>query len=257
MFLFFIFLGLIGFYYFVLDKYLVNGFTLDKSEVNNHINFYNKTFHFFNLLNEKEKRKFVKRVIRIRKRKHFKISPEINTNHKEVELLVCAAFAQITFGFKNYHLNSFKGIIIHPGTFYSRLAENHVKGLTVGAGFIYFSWEDFIKGYIHDDDKINLAIHEMAHALYIDRFHSTVNLEWNTWERIAIVVFKEIKEELNHNYFRKYALHNINEFWAVCVEYFFEDPVNFELEYVELYVATANLLNQDMSSRKSINKNSK
>ena len=57
----------------------------------------------------------------------------------------------------------------------------------------------------------------------------------------------------NHIYFRKYALHNINEFWAVCIEYFFEDPVNFELEYIELYEATASLLNQDMSRRKTRN----
>jgi Mlc titration factor MtfA (ptsG expression regulator) len=257
MFLFFSFLGFIVFFYFVVDKNLAKGNHIDKSEVKNHITFYDKTFNFFNLLNEKEKRKFVKRVIQIRKRKHFKISPEINTDHKEVELLVCAAFAQITFGFRDYHLDSFEGIIILPGAFYSRLAENNVKGLTVGSGFIYFSWEDFVKGYIHDEDKINLAIHEMAHALYIDRFHITQNFKWFNWERTANAVFKEIREELNHIYFRKYALHNINEFWAVCIEYFFEDPVNFELEYIELYEATASLLNQDMSRRKAIFENPK
>jgi len=250
--LFFTLMGVFGFYYVVVDKGALSGLTIRKAELNQHIHFFNKTFHFFNLLNEKEKRRFVVRVILIRRKKHFNISPEINTETKEVELLVSAAFAQITFGFRDFQLNKFKGIIIYPNSFYSKLANGHVKGLTVGTGFIYFSWEDFIEGYVHDDDKINLAIHEMAHALYIDRFHKYENLEWNAWVEIAGKVFQQIKEDQNHIYFRKYALHNINEFWAVSVEYFFEDPINFELEYRALYKATSNLLNQDMSKRKTI-----
>jgi len=248
--LIFVFLGVISFYLIVVDKSKINELRISKLELDQLLIFFSKTFHFFNLLDEKEKRKFIKRVILIRRKKYFKINTEINTDKREVELLISAAFAQITFGFQKFHLRSFEAIIVYPNSFYSSLVDAQVKGLTVGTGFIYFSWEDFIKGYIHDDDKINLAIHEMAHALYIDRFHKSDKLIWEKWVTIASSVYKRINEEESHVYFRSYALHNINEFWAVCIEYFFEDPLEFRSEYRELYTITSLLLNQDMALRK-------
>jgi len=43
-----------------------------------------------------------------------------------------------------------------------------------------------------------------------------------------------------------YAATNYQEFWAVCVENFFERPSTFKIQLPELYDAICKLLNQDM-----------
>ena len=53
------------------------------------------------------------------------------------------------------------------------------------------------------------------------------------------------------SYFRAYASTNIHEFFAVAVEYFFEDPINFREQRGVLYQATCKVLMQDMAMRVS------
>jgi Mlc titration factor MtfA (ptsG expression regulator) len=125
-----------------------------------------------------------------------------------------------------------------------------VKGLTVSTGYIYFSWHDFLNGYKNDSDKINLALHELAHALYIDRFHGNYSYEWEVWKMRAEGILEEEQNNTEKKFFRSYGKSNLNEFWAVTVEVFFEDPINFKKEYPGLYAAIANVLDQDMALRK-------
>ena len=165
---------------------------------------------------------------------------------EDIDLLVCAAFAQITFGYTDFTISSFSKILIYPDTFYSKLANANVNGLTVGNGFIYLSWNHFLRGYQNREDRINLALHELAHALYIDRFHYKRDFNWFLWEEKASPVFKQINNNDEIDFFRDYAKTNMAEFWAVCVECFFEDPHNFNQEFPELYEATAKVLNLNM-----------
>ncbi len=216
--------------------------------------FYTKNFPYFNLLNDKEKKKFVIRIIYINRRNEHNISPHVQNINKEVELLICAAFAQITFGYNDFELEKFNKIIVHPKVFFSRYINHNVKGLTVGSGYIHYSWEDFQKGYKTDSDKINLGLHELAHALYIDRFHESESFEWMLWKTKALSVI-ETEQETKSPLFRVYGKTNIDEFWAVTIEYFFEDPITFRTQYQSLYDATANILKQDMAERKSLNNN--
>ena len=48
------------------------------------------------------------------------------------------------------------------------------------------------------------------------------------------------------NLLGSYAATNYQEFWAVCVENFFERPSSFKIQLPELYDAICKLLNQDM-----------
>lgn len=221
---------------------------LNKNEKNYLHLFYTKTFSYYNLLDSDEKTKFIVRVINIRERNQLNISPEIKNTNNDVELLICAAFAQITFGYDDYEITSFNKIIVNPDTFYSKLANHQVKGLTVGTGYIFYSWLDFLKGYQNKNDKINLALHELAHALYIDRFHNTENANWDLWEIVASRILKA-ENNVKPGFFRTYGQTNLNEFWAVTVECFFEDPINFKNQYAYFYDATAAILRQDMAER--------
>jgi Mlc titration factor MtfA (ptsG expression regulator) len=209
-------------------------------------NYYSRKFTFYNQLSAKNQLKFIYRVMIIRKTNRIKVDDEIKHVNHDIELMVSAAFAQITFGFTNYELRKFSKIIIYPDSFYSKLAGNHVNGLTVGNGYIYLSWNHFLKGYQSMDDKVNLALHELAHALYIDKFHYKKSIKWFEWQEQATKVYKLINANPGISFFRSYAKTNMAEFWAVSVECFFEDPVNFKRQFPELYDATVALLKQDL-----------
>jgi len=207
-----------------------------------------KRFAYYNLLSSKNQLKFIYRMMVIRKTNQIKVDAEISHVNHDIEFMVSAAFTQITFGFTQFELKRFSKIIIYPDSFYSKMVGSHVNGLTVGNGYIHLSWNHFLKGYQNNDDKINLALHELAHALYIDKFHFEGTIKWFTWELEAIKVFEQIKNDSNHNFFRAYAKTNMAEFWAVSIECFFEDPVNFKKQFPILYNATSSLLKQDLLS---------
>jgi len=211
--------------------------------------FYTANFNYYTLLDEAEQKNFLLRVTSFLETNQLKINPQIsNTNHK-VELLVSAAYAQITFGYEDYEITSFTKIIVDPDTFYSKLANHQVKGLTVGTGYIFYSWADFLKGYELKNDNVNLALHELAHALYIDRFRDTENPEWQLWETRAAGVLELEKSNTTTVFFRAYGKTNLYEFWAATVECFFENPINLKKQYENLYNSTAGLLKQDMAER--------
>ena len=221
-------------------------FLVSKSEKAFLHDYLSKKFSYYNQLSVKNQLKFIFRVLAIRKSNRIKVDDEIKHVDLDIELMVSAAFAQITFGYTDFTISTFSKIVIYPDSFYSKLIGNHVNGLTVGNGYIYLSWNHFLKGYRTNDDKINLALHELAHALYIDKFHHEGSSSWFDWEEKASKIFKQINENPEITYFRNYAKTNMAEFWAVSVECFFEDPFNFKQEFPQLYDATAKVLNQDL-----------
>lgn len=239
---------------FIYRKIRFHPLFLNKNEQDNAGIFYTQHFYYFKLLTPSEKRKFINRAIYLYKHNHHNISPQIKNTNNEVELLICAAFTQITFGYTDFELEKFNKIIVHPKVFYSRYINNHVKGLTVGSGYIHYSWEDFVKGYKIEGDKVNLALHELAHALYIDRFHKSDSYDWRAWRAKAVTIMENSDTT---SLFRKYGKTNLDEFWAVSVECFFEDPITFKDEYPDFYGATAYVLRQDMALRKSLYSNTK
>jgi hypothetical protein len=221
-------------------------YTISKKERAYLHQYYQARFSFYQQLSSKQKKKFIYRTYLLRRVNKIKVDDDIKHVFQDIELMLSAALAQITFGYTNFTISSFSKIIIYPDSFYSKLAGEHVNGLTVGNGFIYLSWNHFLKGYQTTEDKVNLALHELAHAIYIDRFHYRKDINWFAWEEKATPVFKHINEQEEITFFRPYAKTNMAEFWAVCIECFFEDPKNFKIFYPDLYSATARILKQDL-----------
>lgn len=211
--------------------------------------FYTNRFPYYKLLDEKEKKEFVSRVITFRKQNQLHIKHTVISSADEIELMINAAFVQITFGYNDFHkMNGFNRIVIYPSTFFSKLINRQVKGLTVSSGFIHYSWKDFIKGYKDENDRINLGLHELAHVFYLETF-SSEDFDWSLWKTKALAAIVE-ERKLDQPFFRSYGQTNLSEFWAVVVEYFFEDPVAFNNHYKGLYIATSVILKQDMALRK-------
>lgn len=122
------------------------------------------------------------------------------------------------------------------------------KGETNLGGFMCFSWKDFQLGNQTPDDKINLGLHEFGHAL---RFNGIQGAEtdyffdnyFKRWLACAAKEFNRLRKGLP-SIFRKYGGVNINEFFSVVIETFFENPVEFKASCNDLYIQTSILLNQ-------------
>ncbi|MCW3071140.1 MAG: hypothetical protein JWO44_1030 [Bacteroidetes bacterium] len=167
----------------------------------------------------------------------------------EIRVLISAAAVQLTFGLKDYTISHLHTINVFPKVFYSRLFETSFKGLTTQGGVLSISWDDFREGYASGTDKLNLGLHELAHALNIDMdeegsYDDHFSWHFEKWKAAASYELQRLKEG-SITFLRKYASTNIHEFFAVCIEHFFEAPSQFRLALPVLYGHTALMLNQD------------
>ena len=169
----------------------------------------------------------------------------------EMKVMISACAAQLLRGFPDIELQHFERIVVYPDTYRShksgRMHQGEVRPVP---GIIIISWEDFVRGYAHSRDAHNVGLHEMAHALWFENgidneehlFLDTPLLaEWN--DRASAEV-RKIKAREPH-YFRDYAGTNLAEFFAVAVEYFFEQPTEFKAALPKLYWNLSALLRQD------------
>jgi MtfA peptidase len=212
------------------------------------------SFSYYTLLSVSEQFMFRRRMALLLKSKWFAGSNGLQVSDAMI-LLIVATMAQITFGLNRFYFPLFQRIMVFPDIFYSRLFERDVKGLTVfHSGAIFISWPHFQHGVEVANDKVNLGLHEFAHALYLDYFeHRNMRNGFARWSKIAEPVLEKMKLDDGHSFLRKYASENIHEFWAVSVEHFFEAPLEFEREIPELYLATSKVLKQDLAERMRLN----
>ena len=168
----------------------------------------------------------------------------------EIEMYICAAAAQITFGLPLLKLPRFRDILVFPSKYYNKTTKHHHVGEVNAGGAIVLSWEHIVKGFDNPHDGFNVALHELAHALRLEDYYP--NEEHNFLEQEDInymhYLFEKMKKESRSGkkmFIRKYAFSNLEEFFAVSVEYFFEQPRELKSEMPQLYQCISNILKQD------------
>ena len=115
---------------------------------------------------------------------------------------------------------------------------------------IVLSWQHFVEGLANPTDGINLGLHEMAHALKLENIiengeHHFFDLdEYKKWLDIAAKEITNIRNGRD-SIFRQYASVNEDEFFAVCMEVYFEQPHQLFAYNASLYKTLSNLLHQD------------
>ncbi|MDR3711861.1 MAG: zinc-dependent peptidase [Puia sp.] len=202
---------------------------------------------YYNRLTLEEQRKFLFRTFQFQQSKNFHFIEVKET--AEMPILVSAVAVQLTFGLEKFKLNYFDDIFIlrddyHYG-FYSRPFMGHVD-----QSGIYLSWDNFIKGVSGQAPNCNVGLHEMAHALaYVNFIMQTeedkhFKKEFTNFSKVARPIFTSMQEGAR-NLLGDYAATNYHEFWAVAVEVYFENPVQFQHELPTLYEAMSRVLNQD------------
>lgn len=203
---------------------------------------------YFKNLSAGAQQRFVERLYKFMEDKYF-VGREGLVITDEIRVLISAAAVQLTFGLKDYTISHLHTINVFPKIFYSKFFETSFKGLTTQGGVLSLSWDDFRDGFADDGDKLNLGLHELAHALNIDMdeegsYDDHFSRHFKTWKTAALNDLQRLKEG-SITFLRKYGSTNIHEFFAVCIEHFFEAPLQFRRELPLLYGHTALMLNQD------------
>ncbi len=207
-------------------------------------------FRYYHTLSDKNKLHFEKRVQKFIDIKRFDPRGSFTKVTDEMVVLIAASAIQLTFGYPGVYFKHFWRILIYPENYYSKITQHYHKGEVNSRGFIVLSWEHFLKGYMDTGDGINLALHEMAHALRLE--NSIKNDEYDFIDHAALKEFDRLGKletakihKGTANFFRKYASQNPDEFFSIAIENFFERPLAFKAHNHALYMATAKVLRQN------------
>jgi Mlc titration factor MtfA (ptsG expression regulator) len=213
---------------------------------------------YFNSLTADLQKLFLYRVHHFRSIKHFHyIGME---ELLEIPILISAAAVQLTLGLEKFELHYFHDIFITPDAYrFSGESENgserdpSQENIFVGhvsPTGIYISWKYFLQGYADTTDNVNVAIHELAHALEHESFMEEAGVDpefrhdFAQFSTVCGPAFAKRASEAA-SYLRDYAFTNVQEFWAVSVEAFFENPTALKEHMPELYGILCAILNQD------------
>ncbi|MEW6468255.1 MAG: zinc-dependent peptidase [Bacteroidota bacterium] len=209
---------------------------------------YLKDFAYYQGLSPGGRKKFIQRLFNIMVTKYFDGRDGLEVT-EEMKVLISACIAQATFGLREYRLLHFSYIRVFPGIFYSRLIDRKLKGGTTTGGVIMLSWKDFVQGYRIGNDRFNLGLHEIAHALKVEIKYGEESDQafaeyFRKWLHESYDVFERMNKGAR-TFLRDYAGVNTHEFFAVCVEHFFEVPADFKANLPHIYRHLCVLLNQD------------
>ncbi len=212
----------------------------------------NKYFGYYKVLSSADKLKFENRVQRFIYSKRF-IARSVPEVTEEMKVLISASAIQLTFGLSEIYLSNFDKILIYADSYYSNITKNYHRGeVNPRLGIIILAWKHFVEGYGDMNDSFNVGIHEMAHALHFE--NRIRNDEYDFLDEQVLEKFEEImRVEIpkiragEPHLFRPYAGVNQYEFFAVSLEYFFENPIAFKTQLPVLYKTIATLINRILS----------
>ncbi|WP_299824328.1 zinc-dependent peptidase [uncultured Pontibacter sp.] len=201
-----------------------------------------------------QQKQFEKRVANFILQKSFVARGSGFTVTTPMKVRIAASAVQLTFGLRPVYFSHFKTLLVYPDRYYSTIFKRYHCGEVNMRGYIVLSWADFENGYSNATDGFNLGLHEMAHALHLENVIR--NNEYDFLDREHLQVWNNLsKSEMQQQrytqsgFIRQQACHDEHEFFAVCVESFFERSHEFRLSNPLLYDAMSQLLQQDPARR--------
>ena len=214
---------------------------------------------YYNSLSDDLKKRFLLRTIQFRLSKEFRYHYLQEEDYMSV--VISGAAVQLTFGLRNFLIAYFTIINVIkkeykvPGV--EEIFEGHVRNHSIN-----LSWNNFLEGYEDYADSENVGLHELAHAVsfdflygYQENRNAAFSSRFKEYIHQAGPVFKELRQG-KIDLLDDYGSLNVEEFWAVSIETFFENPQEFRLKMPGFYDAVCNVLNQDpLLPGKIINKN--
>lgn len=206
--------------------------------------FLNYRYKYYTQLTRKDKMHFL-RLVRDHY-EYFEFVPRQMKLTRAMKAIICSGAAQLVLRLPSESLTFWKRVIVYPTDYESQITHMRHKGeVNPGLRIIVFSWTGIMQGLDRLDDGLNLLLHEFAHALWLE--HKLTNQSYSVlnpylveeFERLAYAEMDQLKANEAH-FFRRYAFENMEEFFAVAVENFFERPEPFKAELPHFF----NLLSQ-------------
>lgn len=221
-------------------------FPLDKSVVR----YINQYYPSYRKLSFRRKRRFDLKVKRFLNSFDYELRGNMRFTH-EVQAVLGGAAARISLNLPDECFNYYDTIVLYPDFYHSKFTSRNHKGeVNPGSRTIVFSWRGIQDGLNREKDGLNLLMHEYAHALYFE--HKLKRNEYQIFNDEAFnrvmeqagIEMERIRDGSNH-FLRNYASTNVEEFFAVATENFFERSAEFKKELPELYGTLVLLLRQD------------
>lgn len=211
--------------------------------------FLNHNYRYYRQLPSKNKMKFLRLV-----RDHFEYFKFEPRNGMRLtrgrKVIISAAASQLAMHLPQECFTFYTTILVYPDYYTSFHTQKVHKG-EVNPGFrlIVFSWRGIEEGLEPGDDGLNLLLHEFAHALWLE--NKLMQQTYRVFDPALIKRFEVLAESEmtrmagnEQHFFRRYAFSNLEEFFAVAVENFFERPATFKTEVPEIYETLAQLFGQ-------------
>ncbi|UKM66234.1 zinc-dependent peptidase [Flavobacteriaceae bacterium GSB9] len=206
-------------------------------------------FAFYNRLDSKHKSHFRHRVATFLKRKNIQGKQGFVIT-EEARIMISATAIMLTFGFRNYTIEYIKNIFVYPTKYFSQINKEYHKGeYNARLETLVLSWDNFVEGFRIEDDKLNLGIHEFAHAIHYNSIkqediNSILFVDTFNELREELVTNKRLKNRLEtSNFIRQYAWTNDSELLAVIIETFVEAPKEFNRLFPVVYGKLKQMLN--------------
>ncbi|WP_245750583.1 zinc-dependent peptidase [Algibacter pectinivorans] len=206
-------------------------------------------FTFYKRLDAENKSYFRHRVATFMQSKTFVGKAGFKVTD-ETEVLVSATAMMLTFGFRDFSIKAVKNIVIYPTKYFSEVNKVYHKGeFNVNLNTLVLSWDSFLEGYRIEDDKLNLGIHEFAHAIhfnciYQEDINSVIFIDTFNELRALLANDEILKNKLiASEYLRQYAFTNDFELLAVILETFIETPRAFKHQFPLVYYKVKQMLN--------------
>ena len=121
-------------------------------------------------------------------------------------------------------------------------------------GPVILSWADVEHGAAHDRDGINVVFHEFAHQIDDLSGHTngvpvlSKDQSYADWARVFVSAYeRHVRNVANgrKTVFDAYGAVGPDEFFAVAIEAFFEQPASLKHEEAAVYQQLANLFQLD------------
>ena len=203
---------------------------------------------YYKSLTNENKNQFLRRTAEFMQAKEFRFHSMVEEEY--IPVLISGAAVQMTFGLRNYLMDYFPVIHVIRKEYTLDVDKETYYG-HVSRNGIYISWNSFLEGYEDYADSVNVGLHEMAHAVSYDLFlgqQDRNDAEFKQrligFTKQARPVFRAMRKGVSH-ILDDYATTNFDEFWAVCIENFFENAGEFERTLPDLYLSVCDLLNQN------------
>lgn len=213
----------------------------------------NQNHPFYKSLDEEQKKRFLWRIFYFLNTTEFVI--KFNGDHNKIKTSISFVAAQVSYALTIRCFDLYNRVIVYEDDYYSNITQRYHKGeVNPGAGVMVFSWSAVQYGLSQANDGLNVLVHEFAHALR----HEHVMTDYDIFDGDDFAILDRLLrtefENLPHmeaNLFRNYAKTNIEEFFAVASETFFERPVALKTQMPAFYRAFQNLYRQDPAARQS------